>query len=165
MSKTVKALLHCSAVCNIWVERFLAALGITMALVVILQVICRYVFNSSLFWSEELARYLLVWLAFLGTSSGYHRRIHPSIDILPGNLKKTTVLGIVLAGHGIAMCFFVVMIYHGTIFAYFVRLQISPALALPKWIVFSVIPLSGCLLLLHCLAFLASDIAAHRHDR
>jgi TRAP-type C4-dicarboxylate transport system permease small subunit len=153
-----------SALCNLWVERSLAAMGITMAAIVVAQVFCRYVLNASLFWSEELARYLLVWLTFLGASSAYYRRVHPGIDIvtlrLKGSLKKLCRIAVHLASAG----FFVVMIYHGCAFAYFIRTQISPALALPKWIVFSVIPLSGVLFLLHCLAFLIADVKEENHD-
>ena len=78
----MKLLKEVSSVCNTWVERSLAILGITMAAVIILQVIFRYVLNHSLFWSEELARYLLVWLTFLGASSAYYRKVHPGIDLL-----------------------------------------------------------------------------------
>ncbi len=53
-----------STSCNRYTEGFLLLLGLTMAAVVILQVFCRYILNYSLFWSEELARFLLVWLTF-----------------------------------------------------------------------------------------------------
>ncbi len=154
----MKFLNRVSTASNIWVEKSLALLGFTMAAIVLLQVFCRYVLNSSLFWSEELARYLMVWLTFLGASSGYYRGIHPSIDLLTVRLPHTLHKASRIAVHLISMVLFVVMIYYGIRFAYFIRLQISPALALPKWLIFSVIPMSGCLFLLHCIVFLASDI-------
>ncbi len=54
----------------------------------------------------------------------------------------------------ISLLFFVVLIWYGSSFAYFIRAQTTPALGLPKWLVFSIIPLSGLLLSLHSLAFL-----------
>ena len=84
----MKLLKDFSTFCNTWIERSLAVLGISMAGVVILQVIFRYIFNNSLFWSEELARYLLVWLTFLGASCAYHRRVHPSIDLITNRLDE-----------------------------------------------------------------------------
>lgn len=51
---------------NHWVEYVLFGLGFTMSVVVAVQVFFRYALNHSLFWSEELARYILVWLTFLG---------------------------------------------------------------------------------------------------
>ncbi len=84
----MELLIRASKATNRWVEHALAFLGITMALIVALQVFCRYVLNHSLFWSEELARYLLVWLTFLGATAAYYRKIHPGIDILTLRLNK-----------------------------------------------------------------------------
>jgi TRAP-type C4-dicarboxylate transport system permease small subunit len=56
------------------------------------------------------------------------------------------------------------MIFFGVKFSYFVRLQISPALYLPKWIIFSIIPISGLILLIHGLAFLFSELKGVGRD-
>ena len=144
---------------NLWVERSLAVMGLTMALVVIVQVFCRYALNASLFWSEELARYLLVWLSFLGATAAYQRRVHPSVDVLTGRLSARWRKRVGILVYLFSFILFAVMVYHGTAFAYFVRLQISPALAIPKWIIFSVIPLSGAIFSLHCLRFLVDELS------
>lgn len=47
------------------------------------QVVSRYVFNAPLTWSEELSRYLFIWLAFLGAWVAWNRREHLGIDVLP----------------------------------------------------------------------------------
>lgn len=154
-----------SKACNVWVERSLALLGLVMAAVVLLQVICRYIFNNSLFWSEELARYLLIWLTFLGATSAYYRQVHPGIDILTGRLAGITRKASVLTVHFVSLTLFWVMIYHGSVFAHFVRLQITPAMGLPKWIVFSIIPFSGTIFLLHCLALIALELVRPPNDR
>ncbi len=140
------------------VEYLLFALGFSMALIVALQVFARYVLNHSLFWSEELARFLLIWLTFLGTSVAYHRRAHASIEVvfqrLPRGARRAA-LGVV---HGGTLFFSLIMVVFGARFAYFVRLQISPALYLPKWIPHSIISIAGALLTLHALAFLVRDL-------
>lgn len=150
---------------NAGVEYILFGLGISMSFIVALQVFFRYALNSSLFWSEELARFMLVWLAFLGASVAYRRRVHPGVDIFysqtPPWLQQT--LSIVI--HLISIGLFCVMIVFGYQFAYFVRLQISPALYLPKWVIFSVIPISGLILTLHGLAFLLAELTGRSHDR
>lgn len=48
-----------------------------------LQVVARYVFNSPFIWSEELSRYLFIWLSFLGAWYAWIRREHLGIDALP----------------------------------------------------------------------------------
>lgn len=143
---------------NRWVEYVLFGLGLSMALIVATQVFFRYVLNHSLFWSEELARYLLVWLTFLGASVAYKRNLHPGVDLLvdrlPAGLRKSFSLIV----QGISLGLFGVMVIYGVQFAYFIRAQISPALVLPKWTVFTIIPLSGLILILHALAFISSQL-------
>lgn len=143
---------------NRWVEGLLSLLGLAMAVIVAAQVFSRYVLNHSLFWSEELARYLLVWLTFLGASSAYRRGMHPGVDALWTRMPPGVQQASAVVVHGAAMLLFGIMIGYGCRFAYFVRLQISPALALPKWILFSVIPVSGALLMVHALSLLSADL-------
>lgn len=154
-----------SRILNVWVERTLAALGITMAAVVALQVFFRYVLNHSLFWSEELARYLLVWLTFLGATVAYRRQANPGIDVLTRRLSEPSRKMSAMVVHASALGLFVVMIYFGTEFAHFVRMQISPALGLPKWIPHSIVPISGAILAVHALGFLAREAWRGEDDR
>ena len=144
---------------NRWVEVLLSVLGLGMALVVAAQVFSRYVLNHSLFWSEELARYLLVWLTFLGASSAYHRGLHPGVDILWVRMSPRMQRTAAVVVHAASMTLFGIMIWFGWRFAYFVRLQISPALGLPKWVLFGIIPVCGAILMVHALARLAGEVA------
>lgn len=150
---------------NAGIEYILFGLGISMSLIVAVQVFFRYALNSSLFWSEELARFMLVWLAFLGASVAYRRQVHPGVDVLfvrmPPWMKRTAAVAV----HLIAIGLFCVMIVFGYRFAHFVRFQISPALYMPKWILFSIIPVSGAILTLHGLAFLLAELTGGDRDR
>ena len=134
-------------------EFLLSVMGLSMALLVAVQVFCRYILNSSLFWSEELARYMLVWLSFFGATIAAFRHLHPGVDALfsrlPTGGQRLSQLLVQLVTMGLA----VVMIVAGTRFAWFVRMQITPALGIPKWVVLAVIPASGLVLLLHTLNF------------
>lgn len=136
------------------VEYLLFVLGFSMALVVALQVFFRYVLNNSLFWSEELARFLLVWLTFLGASAAYRRGVHPGIDVFFSRMPTVMQRISMILVHLSSLFLFGVMIFFGCRFAWFVRSQISPALHMPKWIIMSIIPASGTLLAIHGLVFL-----------
>jgi len=46
------------------------------------QVFLRYVLNDSLIWSDELARYLLIAMAFIGCAAGVRKRCHIRIDVI-----------------------------------------------------------------------------------
>ncbi|MBE0617888.1 MAG: TRAP transporter small permease, partial [Proteobacteria bacterium] len=102
-----------------------------MAAVVAAQVFFRYGLNRSLFWSEELARYQLVWLSFLGATVAYRCQANPSIDAIYRRLSPRAQRAAAVAVHLCSLALFGVMVVYGTQFAHFVRAQISPALHLP----------------------------------
>jgi TRAP-type C4-dicarboxylate transport system permease small subunit len=153
-----------SARINRVVEFLLSVLGLGMALLVAVQVFFRYALNNSIFWSEELARFLLVWLTFLGASVVYFRGAHASVDFLykRAGLGSRRVMNILV--HLFSLAFFLVMAVYGWQFAHFIRLQVSAALNLPKWIPHSIIPLSGAILALHSLNFLWRELKGGAND-
>lgn len=159
------AIQHLSSAVNRWIETLLFGLGLSMALLVALQVFFRYVLNHSLFWSEELARFMLVWLSFLGASTAYKRGVHPGVDLLTARLSPFFRTACAHLVHLVSLLFFIAMIIYGVQFAHFIRAQISPALYLPKWTVFAIIPVSGLILAIHCMAFIAAAVEDRRRDR
>ena len=70
----------------------LIALMAGMALLVIANVFARYVFNNSFVWAEELSRYMMIWVGFLG--SGFVLRVgaHIAAAPCPGRLPRRCVL-------------------------------------------------------------------------
>lgn len=66
-----------------------------MVLIVFSNVVSRYYLHASLAWSEEVARFMLVWLVFMGSFLAYIHNEHLGLDILvnkfpPGVLKVVT---------------------------------------------------------------------------
>lgn len=53
---------------------------ITMSIFIFLQVVSRYVFGNAFTWTEEISRYLFIWLIFLGIGIGFREHKHISID-------------------------------------------------------------------------------------
>jgi TRAP-type C4-dicarboxylate transport system permease small subunit len=77
-------------------DRILDGLTISLLLVLLLvvglQIFSRYVLNHSLFWSEELARYLFIYLVFLGSAIVLRQRRHIQVSFfmerLPPPLRR-----------------------------------------------------------------------------
>jgi TRAP-type C4-dicarboxylate transport system permease small subunit len=114
-----------------------------MALLVIAQVILRYVFNDPLTWSEEMARFTFIFLAFLGIGAAYGRRRHMFIDaliiILPGRARRVVEFSV--AGMATAFLVAVIGITTRTIVELY-RMDITtPALELPMAYIYLIIPL------------------------
>ena len=63
-------------------EKFLMLQLAIAVTVIFIQVVMRYIFNSSLSWSEELARYLYIWQGWLGISFVERKKAHIAIDTL-----------------------------------------------------------------------------------
>ncbi|AYY12685.1 TRAP transporter small permease [Actinobacteria bacterium YIM 96077] len=62
--------------------------------VIFLQVVTRYVFSSPLPWTEEVARFLLVWLTFAAAGYVTARRLHISVDLLMAGLGRRLAVAV-----------------------------------------------------------------------
>ena len=109
-----------------------------MTILIFVQVIMRYVFESSLSWSEELARYLFVWMAYLAVSLGIKEMKHIKIDAALYLFPKKARKYVVLIGDVIVLCFaaFVVISSFQMVAKLFSFGQVSAALSIPMWIVY-----------------------------
>lgn len=129
-------------------EVLLAALLIGIAVVMILQVICRYIFNNSLTWSDELARFLLVWSCFLSTSFCVKKHISIKIDQLQNAIGPKASKVMKLVRHAVIFVFCILMIPYA--FTYVQQAissgATSSALHLPMYFIQSG-PLVGFILL------------------
>ena len=69
-------------------EIFLVIILIAAVVIVAMQVVTRYVFKIPLPWSEEIARYLFLWLTWVGASYATKERKHVSIDLVYEKLPE-----------------------------------------------------------------------------
>lgn len=121
---------------------------ILMVTVSFLQVVSRYVFNKPLSWSEELSRYLLVWLTFLGSWEAFRRREHIAADLITRSLseeQRCLVDRIVEIG---IFLFFVILILGSPSFLSIVLRQRSAALKIPFFWIYLACPFFALLSIL-----------------
>lgn len=89
-----------------------SALGI-MVILVFGNVVLRYFFNSGITWSEEMSRYLFIWLTFLGAIGAFKNKEHLGVDMvikrLPIKAKK-----VVLVIGDLMMLFVLLLILDGS---------------------------------------------------
>ena len=60
-----------------------------MTILVFIQVVMRYVFSNSLSWSEELARFIFLWLSWIGASYAVKERSHFRVEMFADMIKGT----------------------------------------------------------------------------
>ena len=113
----------------------------TMIVVTFAQVVCRYVFQAPLPWSEELARYCFVWIVFLGATLGLEKGVHIGVDILTVLLPKPLQRLLLRFNLLLILGFAVFLIVASLVVLQANRLQYSPALGLQMAKVYLAIPL------------------------
>lgn len=122
-----------------------------MVAVVFAQVFCRFILKASLPWSEELSRYVMVWISMLGASIGVRRKGHVGVEavvmMFPRGLKKAVSAMTTL----VAASFFVGMIYFGVKICGVVATQESPAMEISMAIPYGSLVAGGTLMLLYSL--------------
>lgn len=92
------------------VEIIMIVLVAAFTILVGVQVVSRYVFNSSLTWSEQAARYMFVWLVMLGLPILYRRGEHVGFTMLTETLPSKAELIIKVIIHLLVLVFAVIWI-------------------------------------------------------
>jgi len=133
----------------------LIGLMTAMVLSVAWQVVSRYVLSAPSSWTEELARYLLIWIGMLGAAWAFRSRMHIGLDLLPKRLTGRSARNLHIFTLGVIALFALTALVIGggqlMLLTWQLR-QTSAALGLPIAFVYSVIPLTGALVVLYSLA-------------
>ena len=147
---------------NRWV---LIAIMAAMAVLVFANVVSRYGLNYSIIWVEELTRYLMVWVGFLGAGLvlrlGAHIAIEAFQDILPPRAAQALRAAIVL----LLAATFAAMTWLGVRYVAFAWDQETPVLNWSTGAVYLAIPLGSALLLVHLLFIARGYIRGRRFAR
>ena len=110
-----------------------------MSIIIFIQVICRYVFQNSLTWSEELARYMFVWLVYFSVSftarRQKHIRIDAAINLYPKKLRPYIEIlsEIIVLAFSIFIAVTGVTVFHKIAWSG----QMSPAMGIPMQFVYA----------------------------
>ena len=116
---------------------------------VLWQVFTRFVLSDPSSYTEELARYLLIWIGLLGAAYASARLLHLAIDLLPRRLSGTPGIVVDLAVSTCVLAFAVAVLFVGGLRLVALTLslgQTSAALGIPIGWVYLVLPLSGLLI-------------------
>jgi len=121
-----------------------------MVINVLWQVFTRFVVGTPSSFTDELARYLMIWLGILGAAYVSGRNMHVAIDVLPLKCNTKTQKRIKLLVYFLIILFaFLAMVIGGLRLVYITYIldQYSPALQVPLAVVYLAIPLSGALII------------------
>jgi TRAP-type C4-dicarboxylate transport system permease small subunit len=147
-------------------ERALAVILAGITVLVLLQVVARYGFGRPPSWTEELARYLQVWLVMLAAPVCLRRGMHLAVDYLSPRLDprgaahataRLLVLGSVAAFAGVLAWFGIALLAVSAV-------QRSPALGISMVWAYAAVPLSGALMFGEAVRSIAALISSRNAD-
>lgn len=146
------------------------SLVITVCLI-FLQVVMRYVFNSSLSWSEELARYIFVWQIWLGASLGVKEGKHIRVELIYSyfftdkeKYKGKYVVEIIAIIIWFAFCLFLAVNGTQLVLDLMQKKSLSPAMRIPLYAVYASVPVGSGIMGLRLLQQICAKVALSREE-
>lgn len=131
-----------------------------ITVLVTVQVFARYVLNNTPPWSEELCRYLFIWVSFLGACVATRRAAHLGVDSLVTRLPAGVREILRHAVTALIIAFTGLLVWQGAALVPAMAGQRSPSMAMSLQYVFAAIPIAGVIMLALQLRALARDWAA-----
>lgn len=131
------------------------------------QVVSRYVFASPSSWTEEVARFLLIWVGVLGAAYAFRTGVHLGLDVLPKKLEGASAQALKLFTLLAVMVFAVAVLIiggGGLVALTWELKQYSAVLGLPIAYVYSVIPIAGALICYYAIAAAMGEEIADLED-
>ena len=145
-----------------------ALVFLVLLLDVLWGVFTRYIMGDQARWTEELARFLMVWLAFLGAALAYARQQHLGVDILVERMDPAARRVALLVEHGIVFLFAVAVLGYGGGGLFLERHasgQTMPALGILKAWQYFCVPVSGVLIGLIAIGHFAQTLVAKPQEQ
>jgi TRAP-type C4-dicarboxylate transport system permease small subunit len=147
----MSALQQASSAVNRVVEKALIAVGAVICVILFAQVVARYA-GSSLGWSEEVSRHLLVAITFLGGTVAYKRASFIGLQGFGHHLGPVVERTIVVALQLMTLGCFALIAWFGAIYTVKAAEHTTASLQIPMAVPFAVIPVAGVIFVLHVLA-------------
>lgn len=137
-------------------ERVLTMILPIMVIVVFLATFFRFTKLAIIPWSEELARYLMIWIIFLGIGAGAKKNQHFTVDNFVNAMPKSTHRAFFILRTALTIGFCItILILSGELIGKLQTMgQSSPALRIPMWIMYSAIPVGCILMVIRSIQFL-----------
>ncbi|MBC8400369.1 MAG: TRAP transporter small permease [Candidatus Marinimicrobia bacterium] len=140
-------------------SRFLIGLMTLIVLAVTWQVFTRFIIQDPSSWTEELARFLLIWIGVLGASYALRTRAHLGIDLITQRVGEAGRRRIKFTVYSVVILFaFFVMVVGGIrlVNLTFSLNQISAAMGIRMGYIYTVLPISGSLMIIYSILFMIS---------
>ena len=118
-----------------------------ITVIVALGVFFRFVLNNSLAWTEEVAKFVMVWLAFIGAPVVLKEGGHIAIDFIPSRLPHALGHALLMLIQMIVMVVLAVLVYQGWALAWNALPQVAATVEVSLFYIFLAVPIGSALML------------------
>lgn len=133
-----------------------------MAVIIFANVVLRYTTSESIEWAEEVARYLMVWLTFLGAGPVLRYGGHIAVENLQDALPPRAAVALRALIASMLFAFFGFMVWFGLLYVERAQYQMTPTTQISMSWVYAAIPVGGLLLALHLALVLRGYVGERR---
>lgn len=133
-------------------------LAAAIFVIVILAVIARYGFGQAVSWTEEVPRYLLIWVSFLAAAVCVLKREHVAFEVLlnalPGRIRRPvgTAIGLLIFGFGF------IMLRYGIVFVNDFGSDLMETIPYTNYWYYVAMPISGALIMVFALKVMVDEL-------
>jgi TRAP-type transport system small permease protein len=140
------------------VEIVLVCLMVALCVDIFVGVFSRYVVGETMPWYDEVARYLFIWMAFIGAAVAVRRHAHFGINTVVARFSPEKQRRFRWIAWGLLATYAIVITIQGIRVMQGVSVQESPALGLSLAWVFLVVPVHGALILAYVIGFVQTEV-------
>jgi len=136
-----------------------------MVILVLIEVLFRYVLKMSCAWAEELARLALVWCVVLSSAVGIRLMEHPRIELIFNRFPATVRLILEVIIYLVIAAFGVVLLIYGAKFSAATKIDYMTSLGYPKNFFYLPAAVGGAFYTLYSLIHIGETISAHKNNK
>ena len=129
-----------------------------MAALIFAQVVARYGFKNSITWSEELGRFIFVYMSFIGMAVAIKQKKHVALDLLLRKVGPRARQIISIINNILLIVLAIAIFWSGYKMSGMAMRQISSAMKLSMGYIYLVIPISGLLMLYYVCQQMIKDL-------
>jgi TRAP-type C4-dicarboxylate transport system permease small subunit len=132
--------------------------GAVMSVIVMLQIIFRFVIFIPLPWSEELARYLMIWTGMVGSFVALREGRHIGVTMVVDRLPPRAATWVSVFVQAATILFLVILAQQGLALTLVNLSQLSPAMRIPMFYPYLAVPVGAALMIVELTAGILQSI-------
>ena len=128
------------------------------------NIFTRYLFNTPIYWAEEVATSLFIWTVFIGSAFAYRTKAHLGVDILVKLLPEKAKKGVTLVIQIIEIAVLIMLTYVAAQYVINSWHRVTDVLMMPRWYFSIAVPIGVGWSLLYAIYFFVMELLGKRKE-